>query len=273
MPVTLIHMETGVEEPIHTLRLGRFAQMPEHAMHRVAPEDYLLIWTLAGRGFAETEGQRHTIGPGSLLTFAKGCEHRYGSDRRAPWEILWVHFDGPRAAEIFAELRQPDAGPVRSLPDEPVLRHRFHELIATHGSGGATHQRLADRLAWALLGLIAHRVVMPAIVQAGLQPIAAVQSHVQRHLAEPLDVATLAKVAHRSPRHLNRLMTEALGCSPMQYVIDQRMARAATLLEQTDLPIQRVAEAVGYDDPFHFSRLFTRRMGRSPRQYRQRPLT
>lgn len=239
-------------------------------MHRPRAEDYLIIWVMGGAGFAETEGRRVVVGPGVLLTFAKGEAHSYGSDQRRPWDIVWLHFDGPAAADLFAEIRGGRVGPDQPLALDPLLQERFLELVSTRAVNTPPHRRLADRLAWGLLGLIAHRLSVPAMARSALGPIAAVQQHIHDHLADPLTVEDLARVARTSPRHLSRLMKQMLGRSPMGYVIDQRIALATTLLRESDLIVKEVAAAVGYDDPFHFTRLFLARTGFSPSEYRRR---
>ena len=46
------------------------------------------------------------------------------------------------------------------------------------------------------------------------------------------------------------------------------MEKARALLTHTDLPVQQVAEQVGYGDVSAFSRRFTRHVGLSPRRFR-----
>jgi iron complex transport system substrate-binding protein len=56
----------------------------------------------------------------------------------------------------------------------------------------------------------------------------------------------------------------------MHYIIQQRMARAATLLSETSSPIKQIGNAVGYEDAYYFSRLFKRITGMTPSDYRQK---
>jgi transcriptional regulator GlxA family with amidase domain len=47
------------------------------------------------------------------------------------------------------------------------------------------------------------------------------------------------------------------------------MARAAQLLRDQPLPVNRVAAAVGYRQPARFAKAFRRHHGRPPSAYRQ----
>ncbi|POF56904.1 AraC family transcriptional regulator, partial [Vibrio vulnificus] len=53
----------------------------------------------------------------------------------------------------------------------------------------------------------------------------------------------------------------------LQYITALRMEKAKALLTHTDLPVQRVAEQVGYSDLSAFSRRFSRHFGLSPRAF------
>ncbi len=83
-------------------------------------------------------------------------------------------------------------------------------------------------------------------------------------------IPALARAAGVSSSRLHALFHAALGLSPLQYVLRQRLRRSQQLLIGSDLAIQEVAERSGFGDPFHFSRTFRKTFGESPRTYRQR---
>jgi AraC family transcriptional regulator len=58
--------------------------------------------------------------------------------------------------------------------------------------------------------------------------------------------------------------------APHQYVIEQRVALARTLLRETELPIANVAAQSGFSTHAHFSVSFQRLTGMTPRAFRQR---
>ena len=56
-----------------------------------------------------------------------------------------------------------------------------------------------------------------------------IKDYVVAHLDEPIEVATLAGIAGRSPFHFARLFTQSVGLTPHRYVIDLRLQRAIEL--------------------------------------------
>jgi len=84
----------------------------------------------------------------------------------------------------------------------------------------------------------------------------------------PLGVADLARVAGCGPDQLGRRMRRVFGLSPTQYLLRERVDRAARLLSTTDTPIAEVAARCGFYDQAMLTRHFGRLVGLTPAQYR-----
>ena len=239
-------------------------------MARAEPSDHLLMWAVAGRGWARSGEREAAASAGTVMVLPAGRPHAYGSDADAAWDLLWVHFVG-RGADAWVSHFETRHGLSADLGSEPALIERFTELIAA-GHGRGADRRLGDHLLWGLLGRIDHRLALGRLAAGPGQAdtLAALQRYVADHLTESITVDDLAAAAHLSPRQLTRLCRRAWGTSPMRYVIAQRLGRACALLTETNLPVGRVAEAAGFSDPYHFSHLFRRHMGESPRDHRRR---
>jgi transcriptional regulator GlxA family with amidase domain len=69
-------------------------------------------------------------------------------------------------------------------------------------------------------------------------------------------------------RTLNRRFKQACGTTPIQYLQALRIEQARKLLETTAFSIEKIINAVGYEDLSSFTRLFKKITGLSPSQYR-----
>lgn len=81
-------------------------------------------------------------------------------------------------------------------------------------------------------------------------------------------VDDLARHAHISQRHLNRLFRERTGYTPVAMVQRLAVARAKQLLIESDLAIAQVASQCGYDNLAHFTTFFGQYTGTTPAAYR-----
>ena len=91
-----------------------------------------------------------------------------------------------------------------------------------------------------------------------------------RSYAEPLDVPTLARLAHVSEAHFIRTFRATFGETPNRYLQRRRVERAMFLLRSTELSVTDVCMAVGFTSLGTFSRVFAGIVGEPPSVYRRR---
>jgi transcriptional regulator GlxA family with amidase domain len=95
------------------------------------------------------------------------------------------------------------------------------------------------------------------------------QAWALEHLHEALTVEHLARNANMSPRHFARRFHAELGTAPLRWLLTERVRLAQRLLEQTDLPVQRIAERAGFGSAIALRRHFAREAGTTPLEYRR----
>jgi AraC-like DNA-binding protein len=91
-----------------------------------------------------------------------------------------------------------------------------------------------------------------------------------RSYAEPLDVPTLARIAHVSEAHFIRTFKATFGETPNRYLQRRRVERALVLLRATEQSVTDICMAVGFSSLGTFSRVFTEVVGEPPSTYRRR---
>jgi transcriptional regulator GlxA family with amidase domain len=100
--------------------------------------------------------------------------------------------------------------------------------------------------------------------------IAQCQTWIAEHYSEPAPVQAMARVSGLPERSFKRRFEQATGMSPLEYVHTLRIEEAKQMLESGDLPIESIANEIGYEDAGFFSRLFRRKVDLAPAQYRKR---
>ncbi|MCC6437857.1 MAG: helix-turn-helix transcriptional regulator [Acidimicrobiales bacterium] len=96
------------------------------------------------------------------------------------------------------------------------------------------------------------------------------RDHIDRHFAEPLDLAGLARVAGLSRFHFHRLFRATYGATPAQHLTRRRVERAQDLLRATNLTVTEVCFAVGYASLGSFSARFKELVGENPSEFQRR---
>ena len=128
---------------------------------------------------------------------------------------------------------------------------------------------------------IARRLVVPAHRSGGqaqfiAQPaaprspdgLAPTMDWARSRLDRPLTVRDLADHAGLSTRQLARRMRAELGVGPLDWLHQQRIARAQELLERTDASVEQVAAGCGMGTAATLRRHFHRAVGVTPTAYR-----
>jgi len=81
-----------------------------------------------------------------------------------------------------------------------------------------------------------------------------IRDYVVAHLDEPIEVATLAGLAGRSPFHFTRIFARAVGVTPYRYVVHLRLRRAIELIRGGQAGLAEIAVRTGFADQSHLSR-------------------
>ena len=84
-------------------------------------------------------------------------------------------------------------------------------------------------------------------------------------------VDSLAAEARMSRSAFAEVFATSFGQTPMAFLRDVRLRRAATLLRRGNAPVAAVAGQVGFSSRSHFSRAFQTRFGVSPTEFRKAP--
>lgn len=92
---------------------------------------------------------------------------------------------------------------------------------------------------------------------------------IEENLGQDIGLYQLAAAGGVCVSHFNALFQKSMGMSAHQYVIHRRVARAADLLRNEDLPIGRIALEAGFCHQSHLAMHMRRILGMSPGQVRQ----
>jgi AraC-like DNA-binding protein len=97
-----------------------------------------------------------------------------------------------------------------------------------------------------------------------------VRDTMDRDYAQPLDVPSLARVAHVSGAHFARTFRATFGETPHRYLQRRRVERSMFLLRESDRSVTDICMEVGFASLGTFSRTFRDVVGESPTAYRRR---
>ena len=96
-----------------------------------------------------------------------------------------------------------------------------------------------------------------------------VTAYIEEHLAEPILLATLARLARLSPYYFCRAFKQSLGLPPHRYHSNRRIEHAKRLLAEAEPSVTDVGRIVGYSETSSFTAAFHKATGATPTAYRR----
>ena len=231
-------------------------------------KDYHFVYIVDGTMYFELGGRRMDLGAGNLVIFKPGEAQVYGSYEDDVVSYYWAHFSGTCVKDVLADCGfdkehyyfiDVDSGICKTL-NMIIREHTYGEYCYTTKSNSlfimlfAEMARLTDH---AIKNDGKYEVLLPAL------------KAMEQNYSVWYKNEEYAKMCGISKFHFIHLFTECKGCSPSKYKSNILMQKAAELLAISDIPMNEIADMLGFDDALYFSKKFKSTYGVSPSQYRQ----
>lgn len=95
------------------------------------------------------------------------------------------------------------------------------------------------------------------------------RSYIAAHLHSTIRVMDLVRAVQLTPNRFFRLFKQSFGCTPHQYVMRARIARAQRLLLMSEDTLKKVAAECGFGNKSRLANLFRNATGLPPGQWRR----
>ncbi len=92
---------------------------------------------------------------------------------------------------------------------------------------------------------------------------------IARHPNRAVSLTEAAAATHWSPGHLSKLFKSVTGYTFVSYVTAWRISRAQLMLASTQMPVQKVAAELDFNQVNYFSRVFRAHTGMTPSEFRR----
>jgi AraC-like DNA-binding protein len=157
-------------------------------------------------------------------------------------------------------------------PDAALILKKIGEGASSGGAGNAWFEAKTLELVSLLLDWHRHLETMapPQLRKQDQEGIAEALRYAGEHLAEPIPLETLAKLAAMSISKFTAAFKRHTGLSAATYINRFRMEKAADMLKNTLVPIGEIAAMVGYKHHASFSAAFQEQFGIIPSAFRKK---
>ena len=215
---------------------------------------WLIHYVVSGSGHLELKGNSYPVEAGSMFIVPPYEYSSYQADEKNPWRYIWIGFE-----DNLNQLPELFYTPVLQISGAGALFTEMRNCKTLEDGRGAF-----------LIGQLWKLVSAALEDRRSVRKIDYVQKAIlimETEYMYDLSIEDIASRLNLVRSYFSSLFRTQMGISPVQYLINLRLEKAAELMIQRQIPPFSAATAVGYTDLSHFSKSFKQKYGKSPRNY------
>lgn len=263
--------ETAMKLQVARANLRPFAKAERQAA--MWDESIHLVIGIAGNGSIQLSGCRHDVMVGDMLVVPWGTPVAYAASPDHGLTIASIHLVPWTGSNLPPEPQTKRSGASTKAPVLPPLPkgivHAINQPNVTDLALAAiaTWDNSSGSIGWRacqLRGIATCLFSSLYPTNNSVRPIDALLWWLKASIGHNITRADMCRRANLGQTALGRMVREATGHSPTDWLIHLRLEEAHRLLTGTKIPIAQVATAVGFRDRSHFTHLYRRRFGHPP---------
>ncbi len=229
-------------------------------IHKNRPAYGLVYYTQGADQYAFSTGEELVVRAGEMLFLPKGAS--YTVQALSPSFCYAINFDISEhltlAPFLLPVKNGTDVAGAFSLA-ERAWRHKgagYEAACRAQLYHVLSHLQMEYQAAY--LGKHKHALIAPAVERIHAD-----------YTGEGMSVAALAALCGITPEYFRAIFRGVYHTSPLKYINDLRLSRAAELIASGEYSVTEAARLSGFCDPAHFSRAFKKRFGIPPVAYKK----
>ena len=233
------------------------------------PEGSELVEVLtAGEVFFEAGGTIQRFSRGTVFWHIAGEWTIWNTTVQSPYQCATFCFETKERHRVLPRVFQwRNSG--QSLED--FIRYSRSWEEHSPGDPLLCDYCLAQLAAQAAAPAEASSLSIPGVCQVpSNSKLLRLLDYIEKHISEPLNVELLSHTAGISRNQLFREFRKYLDCTPHDYLLERRIAKARFMLEKDTASIKEIAAECGFENIEVFYRSFKRITAASPANYRKK---
>lgn len=258
---------------LYVQEVGMLKSLQSHKSQREKLDSFLFVGVLDGMGTITTGGEVHRMRKGSCALL--NCMERYTheSSEEAPWELMWVHFNGSMAKAYF-ELFMEHNGQKNFFEPGQIkeLRNFISQLMELQKEKDLESELKSGKILLELMNECLFAVMRQG--REGQEKYKKICNEIRENVNRNYqDGNLLGKYSEKfamGEEELDACFEKTYGITLRDYIVNRRFTAAKELLRFTAKPVKAIVEESGIRNDDLFRRLFKDSEGMSAEEYRMK---
>ena len=231
---------------------------------------FLLLYISKGEGLLTIEGHKaQNLKTGQCLLLEPNVKHSYLPSPEKGWTEYWIEFNGALPSQWIGKTFITEH-PVRKLSETIEFEGALQSFIVDIRERPLMNPFSTGGHILHILGRVLELSMLKGNLDRNQEQIGMLRYHIYVHSAEDINFVKLARDFGMGYSTLRRLFKAKYGVSLQSFLIEERVRKAALLLENTALDMKEIAQQVGFSSANYFTRSFTKHNHLAPLKYRKK---
>ncbi len=251
----ILHLLCGITHP-----------NPAYEITRMHSACYSIEYVYEGEDVIQENSHLYKVSAGDFFILHPHTFHHYYANPQNPWKkIFFTVNKKTNFATTLLHLYKLDDIIHFGKINTPLQLESILELVKSD-QPDITNQ-LEDLIIQTITGLAR----MPKQAPLPVTPISHAKTYIDENITERILLSDVARAVSLDASYLSRAFKKSYGISPSGYIRQQKMTLAESLLSNTVLSVEEIAQRLSFCNAAHFSSTFTAYHGISPSEYRNSP--
>jgi len=232
-------------------------------------DSYLIIIVLNGSGTISYDGDELFVKAGDLVFINCNTEYSHRSSDTDPWELSWLHFNGPTLQMIHSLFLKRNGSILLQPTDLTEYLSLLGKLTAVMLQKNKDYEIISSDYISRIYTKIlteTEKIHSQGTTDEKMQMI---KEYLEKNFAYKITLDSLSCEFCISKYYMTRRFKELFGTTIIHYLNTCRINHSKKLLRFTSKSVGEVAEECGFPDAAYFNKVFHDAEGITAGKYRK----